>query len=246
MGHNRVKNRFELALDAKQAVALVVGVTVLVGGVFVLGMNLGRRSMIAVAPIAAPKDPLARLDEPLPVPAPVPEETVELKAHQALTDARPIDKALPVPQVKVATVAITPPAASVHHDYPDRMSALPDREGSVRPERSARGAESKGGGAKSKGVLPESKAASAKSKGAGAERKGAYTIQIASLQNRSDAEKVAKKNGARNPRIVAADVPGKGRCYRVVVGSFPSQDAAKRQLATLTRAGVQGIVTAVR
>src|SRR5512133_3870809 len=88
MGNNRVKNRFELALDAKQVVALTVGVTVLVVGVFVLGMNLGRRSMIAASPIAAPKDPLARLDEPLPVR----DDTVELKAHQALTDARSIDK----------------------------------------------------------------------------------------------------------------------------------------------------------
>ena len=43
MGNSRVKDRFGLALDGKQVIALGVGVTVLVASVFVLGMNLPRR-----------------------------------------------------------------------------------------------------------------------------------------------------------------------------------------------------------
>jgi cell division protein FtsN len=66
------------------------------------------------------------------------------------------------------------------------------------------------------------------------------------MQRREDAERIARKHASRGPRIVTADLPGKGRWYRVVIGSFESHEAAKRQLAVLSRAGVPGIVTAVR
>ncbi len=257
MGNSRVKDRFALALDGKQVLALGVGVAVLVGSVFVLGMNLGRRSVVAAAVLAAPKDPLARLDEPLPVR----DDSVDLKAHQALTDARPIDKTRPVPQVKATTVSIAPPAAPVapvvtpapreertptsapREEHASTSSPPPDAAaaaGSARPatpraEKTAR---------------PEKVAVARPAKKqapvAAPTRKGAYAIQIASLSTRGEAERVAKQNSPRHPRIVQADVPGKGRVYRVVVGSYDSQDSAKRQLAVLTRTGVTGIVTAVR
>jgi cell division protein FtsN len=66
------------------------------------------------------------------------------------------------------------------------------------------------------------------------------------MPTREDAERIAKKHAARHPRIVSADVPGKGRWYRVVIGAYATQEAAKRQLAALTRVGVSGIVTTVR
>ncbi len=69
---------------------------------------------------------------------------------------------------------------------------------------------------------------------------------MASLQKRTDAERVAHRHSARHPRIVQAEVPGKGRYYRVLLGTFDTPEAAKRALAALTRSGVHGIVTAVR
>jgi hypothetical protein len=235
MGNSRVKDRFALALDGRQVIALGLGVTVIVAGALVLGMNLGRRSMVAAAAaIAAPKDPLARLDEPLPLR----DDAVELKAHQALTDARPIDKTLPVPQVKATTVAIAPAPAPVaaasgvvreERVVPPTGAQAP-RAGAPRAERGA--------------VAPRVEKSAAPA--AAPARKGAYAIQIASLPTRGDAEKVARQNASRGPRIVQADVPGKGRYYRVLVGSFDTQDSARRQLAVLTRSGVKGIVTPVR
>lgn len=224
MGNSRVKDRFALALEGKQVLALAVGVTVLVAGVFVLGLNLGRRSVVTAAVIAAPRDPLAHLDEPLPVR----DDAVELKAHQALTDTRPIDKSLPVPQVKATTVAITPHAAVL--PAPTAVAAP------VREERVVA----------SPPPLPTRRAPARAEKVAAPAKRGHYAIQIASLAKRSEAERVAKQNGSRSPRIVEAEIPGKGRHYRVLVGSYETQDAAKRQLAVLTRSGLKGIVTAVR
>ncbi len=261
MGNSRVKDRFGLALDGKQVIALGLGVTVLVASVFVLGMNLGRRSVVAAAVLAAPKDPLARLDEPLPVR----DDGVDLKAHQALTDARPIDKTLPVPQVKATTVSIAPPAAvapvapvvapaPVPEDRPAAAqtpaptSTTPvaaPRAPAPRPEKVASTRTEKSAAARAQKSVAARKEKSATSV-ATPPRKGSYAIQIASLSTRAEAERVAKQNAARHPRIVQADVPGKGHVYRVLVGSYESQDSAKRQLAVLTRTGVKGLVTAVR
>ena len=74
--------------------------------------------------------------------------------------------------------------------------------------------------------------------------KGAYTIQIASAHRRADAERVAKRVAARRPRIVTADVPGKGRWYRVQIGAYDSRESARLALASMS--GVHGIVTPAR
>jgi DedD protein len=75
-------------------------------------------------------------------------------------------------------------------------------------------------------------------------RKGAYTIQIAAAHTRADAERVARRVAARRPRIVAADVPGKGRWYRVQIGSYETRESAR--LALVSMSGVHGVVTTAR
>lgn len=239
MANNRIKERFELALDAKQVCAVLIGSLVILGGVFVLGMSVGRQAAgVAQQAIAAPKDALARLDEPLPAreePAPV------LKAHQALTDARPIDKALPVPQVKPTTVSIA--SAAPVDPILDKPAAPPPAvaeagvAGSVAPA----AAPSPRPAAKPSRPPPDGAAHHDR-----AAKHAGYAIQVGSAPHRADAERLAKKLASRNPRVISADVPGKGRWYRVVIGSYATQEAAKRQLASLSRSGVHGIVTAVR
>ncbi|HEX7624145.1 MAG TPA: SPOR domain-containing protein [Anaeromyxobacteraceae bacterium] len=73
-----------------------------------------------------------------------------------------------------------------------------------------------------------------------------YTIQVASSTTRGDAERIVRQLSGRPARIAVADVPGRGRRYRVQVGSYPSQEAAKRQLPQLSRAGFHGVVLAIR
>jgi hypothetical protein len=113
MGNSRVKESFELALDARQVIAVLLASLVILGAVFVLGVSVGRQSRTAepAQPLVAPRDPLARLDEPLPTRE---ESPPELKAHQALTDPRAIEKTLPAPAVRPTAVAVAPhpPAAT--------------------------------------------------------------------------------------------------------------------------------------
>jgi cell division protein FtsN len=248
MGNSRVKERFELALDAKQVMAVLLGSLVILGGVFILGVSVGRQASAARAPvISAPKDPLARLDEPI---APRDEAPPVLKAHQALTDPRSIDKTLPVPAVRA--VAATPPAApapvpvaAVRPAPPATPAPAPDPKVATPAPKVATPAPKVATPAP-KVAAPAPKAAAAKPESVGAMRGGAYAIQVGSMPTREDAERFARKHAGRHPRIVSADLPGKGRWYRVVIGDYATQEAAKRQLATLTRAGISGIVTLVR
>ncbi len=241
MANSRVKERFELAMDARQVIAVLVGSLVILGGVFVLGITVGRQQAPAAptAAAVAPRDALARLDDPLPAreePPPV------LKAHQALTDGRAIEKALPVPQVKTTTVAIAP-AGPVAPPVPPASDPV------IQPIPAPAAAAVAVRAATSPAVASPSASAGATrrdSRHDAKARQGAYTVQVASVPHRADAERLARRLAGRNPRVVAAEIPGKGRWYRVLVGSFDTQDAARRQVAALGRSGVHGIVTAMR
>ncbi|HEX9289389.1 MAG TPA: SPOR domain-containing protein, partial [Anaeromyxobacteraceae bacterium] len=91
--------RFELSLDGRQATTVLVGALVILGAVFVLGLSLGRQAAARAAPAVAVHDALAPLDQPL---AASDEPPPVLKAPQALTDDRAIEKSMPVPQVRSA------------------------------------------------------------------------------------------------------------------------------------------------
>jgi DedD protein len=238
--NSRVKQGFEVSLDGRQVAAIVAGALVLLGATFVLGMTYGTR---AARQPAAVKDPLATLDEPLTA-APPPKDDEALRAHEALTAARP--DALPAPAVKPVALGKGELATATATPTPTATANVP-----VRPERSV--AESKGEPASSTPTATSTPNPTATAtprpdplpakRAAPKPPRGAYTIQVASVPRRADAEKVAHRFARRAPRIVAADVPGKGRVWRVQVGSYPTRDAASRGLASL---GGQGFVTAAR
>jgi len=57
---------------------------------------------------------------------------------------------------------------------------------------------------------------------------GRYTIQVISYQHPTDADVFAQSLRARGHHafVMAADIPDRGRYYRVRIGPFPSQRAA--------------------
>jgi cell division septation protein DedD len=72
-------------------------------------------------------------------------------------------------------------------------------------------------------------------------------VQLAASQDRADAERTATRFASLNPRIEAADVPGKGRFWRVRVGAFDTKQAAERYLRDVAReTGAKGFVTPSR
>jgi septal ring-binding cell division protein DamX len=230
--NNRVKGqRFELALDAKGVTGLVLAALVLLGAAFVLGANAGRKAGEARAAVAPPQ--LEHLDAGLTArdePAP------ELEAPRALADPRPIEKALPV--------AATPPQAQpdlvLAKAAPPSPSPSPTTAATSTPTATA----SAPPAAKTTAPARPAKVAARAVPPAAAKR---YTIQLGSSASRADAERLARKVAPEKARVVAADVPKLGRRYRVQVGSYTSEDAARRHLGALTaRAGVKGLVVAQR
>jgi DedD protein len=230
--NNRVRSqRFALSLDAGQVTAVVLGSLVLLGGAFLLGMSAGRQVSAAHAAPVATGAVLEHLDAPLtmrdePPPA--------LEATRTLTDSRPIEKAMPVVAAKAGPTSTATPTPT-----PTATATATASAPSPQPSPLAGG----------KPPFPpsgEREVVATSTSSAKSHAKGAYTIQVASASTRGDAERIVRKLSERNPRIMVADVPGKGRRYRVQVGSYPSQEAAKRQLPQLSRAGIHGIVTALR
>ncbi len=75
----------------------------------------------------------------------------------------------------------------------------------------------------------------------------AWTVQLAASQDRGEAERIAARFAALNPRIEEAEVPGKGRFFRVRVGGFESREDAERYLRDVAReTGAKGFVTPSR
>jgi DedD protein len=73
--------------------------------------------------------------------------------------------------------------------------------------------------------------------------KGNFTVQVGSTQERFEADRIAARYASRAARVTVADVPGKGRWYRVRLGSFETRDAADRYLKELERStGAKGFV----
>ena len=65
-----------------------------------------------------------------------------------------------------------------------------------------------------------------------------FTIQVASFQDKARAEKVSTglKEKGYQPVISAKELPEKGTWYRVFVGDFDNEEAAKELLNTLKEA----------
>ena len=72
-------------------------------------------------------------------------------------------------------------------------------------------------------------------------------VGFAAAEDRGEAERLATRFAALGPRIEEAHVPGKGRFFRVRVGSFETKDAAQKYLRDVAReTGAKGIVTTSR
>lgn len=245
--NSRVGQRFELSLDARQVVALVAASLVVVGGAFVLGASFGGRAARVTAAETASKDPLAPLDEALTA---APRDDASLRAHEALVGAQA--EALPVPAAKPAAAVVAANAnaktTSNATSSSNATSTSSSTSSSTQPlipvgeEREMKATTPPPPSTRAVATRASPPRHDAKPKLHAAHRPS-YTIQVASTAHRAEADRIAKRFARRSPRVVAADVPGKGRVWRVQVGSYATRDAAARGLAGL---GGTGFVTASR
>jgi DedD protein len=74
-----------------------------------------------------------------------------------------------------------------------------------------------------------------------------WTIQLAAAEDRAEADRLAARFASLNARVEEAVVPGKGRFFRVRVGSFDTKEAAQRYLRDAGReTGAKGMVVPSR
>lgn len=223
-GH-RMREGIELHLDNRQIVSFVIGSLVVVGVVFSVGVLVGKQLAAgALTQAAEPGDPLAALDAKEKVrtgdgvigtgeiPAPKPDAlnyqreltrpapTVPAAEPPAPERPREAKAAEPAKELKPAKAVDEPPAKA------------PDVDEDEEPSRK-------------EGLAAAFEKASSKAEGGG----GGLTLQVASFPNRAEAEKLVSKLSAKglSPYVVEADVPGKGRMFRVRAGAFASRTEAE-------------------
>lgn len=218
----RAREKLQLSLDGRQVAAIVAGTLVVLGVVFVLGLNVGKQLATRREEVVRAGD-LDALDR---VPAaPAPARPDPLTFHDRLT------KEKPAPPPPADTPAKPPPAPSSAAPAAATPPAPPAAAPAPAPEGDTPAAEA------SKAPAPPPRPAPLKP----------WTVQLAASEDRAEAERLATRFAALGPRIEEAVVPGKGRFFRVRVGSFESKDAAQRYLRDVAReTGAKGIVTTSR
>lgn len=240
---NRVRERFELTLDGRQLASAVVGILVLGGLAFVLGMNVGKQVAARELAAEAPPDPLAALDRP-PLPPEAKGKDDKLSFHDALVKDRPRPPPPPIkpdpkpaepkpepkpPEPKPEAKVEPAPAPSPAPEVVTKTDPLPvpTPVPSVAP-------------APVPPPKPEPAAAPAPPP---QPADSLFSVQVGAAQDEAEAKKLADRFKGYQAHIVPVDIPGKGRWYRVRLGSFESRDAADRYLKDLSReTGAKGFV----
>jgi DedD protein len=219
----RESGKLELSLDGKAVASVVVVALVLLAVVFVLGLNVGKQIALRQAE-RRPAGDLEALDRAPTPPPPVKDEA--LTFHERLTKEQPAAAAGPpadsTPTPTSAPAAATPTPAPAPSAAPSATATPPSTATPPAPRTVTVPAPAP------RPVKP-------------------WTIQLAAAQDKAEAERVASRFASLNPRIEQADVPGKGRFWRVRVGGFDTKDAAERYLRDVGReTGAKGFVAPAR
>ena len=259
---HRMREKYDLSLDSRQVVSLLIGGIVVLGAVFVLGVLVGKK--LAGTPRAdhAP-DLLTALDhksdaleraratppltfqEELTKPAGSAPTAITPPPTPAASPA-PRAPAAAAPAASATTASVTPAAATTASKPMSTLhpAAVPATTAATEAKPEKKPPEKKVEPA-ARPPPPETVATRSTPAAAHSSPKvpeatsatGAFTLQLGASLNRDDAERQAARLREKGyaPYIVAADVPGKGTWCRVRMGSFPTKDAATRYLQDFKR-----------
>jgi len=250
-----MREKYDLSLDSRQVVSLLIGGIVVLGAVFVLGVLVGKKlagtpradrapdlltaldhksDALEQARAAPPLTFQEELTKPA-APAPAVARAPALSAP-ATTSTGSTTHVAPTPASSVPTDAASAPAASAVASKPSlpRPAAVPPPAAvEAKPERKAEPEKKESVATRTAPAaahpapkVPETTSAA-----------GAFTLQLGASLNRDDAERQVSRLREKGyaPYIVTAEVPGKGTWYRVRMGSFPTKDAATRYLQDFKR-----------
>ncbi len=251
------KDKIEVSLDGRQIFYLFFGGAVIATLVFVLGVMVGRRvESRSVAEAGSPaRDPLAALDRlegsnELAFPSALRGDDVTLgsvdanlagrlkltKENMATGGPEPVDQ-----EKKVAEAAAKKAAAA-------KAAVDKAAQAKVKTSVTAKKDEKKEASAKAtRNEKKDAKAAkpSEEAKPAPKAKRRRFTLQVGSFQDKEEADTFFRglSGGTYDPYMVEADVPGKGKYFRVRVGSYETFDEAV--LAKSTFEGSQHVIAYV-
>lgn len=192
----RLRERLELSLDTGQVIALLVCALLLLGGVFAVGLMIGRRASAAQGVAPASGD-LAALDAEARRPhvAPQPRREEAPRPRPVEADAAP-KKAVATDAPEAAPSVIPPPVQTA------TVVPAPQRPAQVQPAVSA--------------LTPPPRDVGAFTVQVGASQDRS---EAARLESRA-------RGAGLKPYVVEANLGAKGTWYRVRVGAFRDKDAA--------------------
>jgi len=200
---DRWRDKIEVRLDNRQVFFLFFGSAVVACMLFVLGVIVGKR-IESRGQAAAPvvTDPLAVLDR-----ASQPAPAAGAPAHEDLAFPKTLIAA-PTPSrgraPRPVAVAPKPPAPVAAAPKPPAPVAAAPKPPAAPPA-----------------PVDPAKAS-----------KGKYTLHLATLATREEADALAKKFAAQGAFVIAVDVPDKGTVYRVRCGNYASfKDASAAKTA---------------
>jgi cell division septation protein DedD len=222
-----IQEKIDLSLERRQVALLAAVALVLLGGVFALGVLVGRQLASAAlsGPHAAAAGDLAALDaqkddaqlpvrQAAPVPAPAPAEPAP-RAQSAAVDPAPATA-----QVAKGSARADSAEDSARGEDPEAKKPADGRVLVVPAPKPATIAAPK----------PPARSASALPLAPPPKHLGAFTVQLGASQDRVDAQRLedrARSAGLR-PYLVEVNLGAKGIWYRVRVGAFGSREAAER------------------
>jgi cell division septation protein DedD len=221
------KDKIEVSLDGRQIFYLFFGGAVIATLVFVLGVMVGRQvESRSVAETGSPTtDPLAALDRlesgsDLAFPAALRGDDVSLGAVDATLGSRKKAMAVggPMPVApEAAPEAVEPKPEPVAKPEPE--PAKPVKEEKAEKEKKAEKEE--------KAEEPEA-AKREKAEPAPKSKRRRFTLQVGSFQDKAEADTFFRElaSTSYDPYMVEADVPGKGKYFRVRVGGYGSFEEA--------------------
>lgn len=241
---HRMKEKFDLSLDNRQIVSLLIAGLVVLGAVFVLGVVVGKKlsgnsqagkapdlltalDQQAAAMDDVRKDASLTFQDTLQAPEPVrqdpPAKVAVAGSGEKKVEPLPAPKLWAPPEI----AKVEPPAVKVEEKRVEEAV----------PTRTVDGGLKDAFANLNRKATPPSEATP----------NGKFTLQLSATQTKEEATRFAAKlrDAGYAPYIVEAEVPNRGTWYRVRMGSFPSRDAATRYLTDFKReTSMEAFVTA--
>jgi DedD protein len=226
---HRLKEKYDLSLDNRQIVSLMIGGMVVLGTVFVLGVVVGKK-LEGSGRTAGAADLLSALDEKAAAlhqarQVAEPQLTFQEELTKRSTGEVPPAASPPEAVAVIASAGLDPDAGNASN-----VVAAPPLEGKVAPSIVPVRTALPDGGLKQAIARTEKRPVEAV-------ENGGFTLQLSASQSKAEADKFAGrlKDQGYAPYIIQADVPGRGTWYRVRMGSFASKEAATRYLQDFRR-----------